>query len=319
MTEPGGPRLDGPVAALAEAVDDAVAGWDLGVEPPRVVGADSHDFASLYTRHRSSFSAHARRFLRDQRDVDEVVQESFLRLFLALPELETELQALSYCRRTITNLCIDRYRADQRRPRIVDLDSLPPEALPDDEFDDPVVRAEDVALVRHALSLLSPHHREALVKREVEEKPLPVIASEMAVPEERVKHLLHRARRALRRHLAATHLAPGVDLDETSTLRLLGRSAGASGRRMAALILVGACAALGASAGGPVEALRTVWGQGRPPPLAAERVTPQLGAQSARPPATHPPPVVRAEDAALVRHALSLLSPHHREALVKRE
>ena len=39
------------------------------------------------------FALHARRFLRDQRDVDEVVQEAFLRLFLALPELETELQA----------------------------------------------------------------------------------------------------------------------------------------------------------------------------------------------------------------------------------
>jgi hypothetical protein len=88
----------------------------LAPEPSRVLGSDPHAFAGLYIRHRSSFTSHARRYLRDPRDADEVVQEAFLRLFLALPELETELQALAYCRRTITNLCIDRYRADARAP-----------------------------------------------------------------------------------------------------------------------------------------------------------------------------------------------------------
>ncbi|MCA1823830.1 MAG: hypothetical protein LC640_06130 [Frankia sp.] len=70
-----------------------------GVQPDRALGSDPHDFASLYMRHRQSFGFLARRFLHDPRDVDEVVQETFLRLFLALPELETELQALAWCRR----------------------------------------------------------------------------------------------------------------------------------------------------------------------------------------------------------------------------
>ena len=180
---------------------------------PRLLHSDPHDFAGLYVRHRSSFTLHARRYLRDQRDADEVVQEAFLRLFLALPELETELQALAYCRRTITNLCIDRYRAQARRPSLVDLDSVPPDLLPDEEPLDPVVRAEDAALVREALSLLSPLHRAALVKREIEEKTVPVIAAELDIPEESVKHLLFRARRALRRILEATSLAPGTDAE----------------------------------------------------------------------------------------------------------
>ncbi|MCW2606968.1 MAG: polymerase subunit sigma-24, partial [Frankiales bacterium] len=182
---------------FAEAVEDALAGPQVPTsphDPERALGADPHDFAGLYIRHRHSFGLHARRFLRDQRDVDEVVQEAFLRLFLALPELGSELQALSYCRRTITNLCIDRYRADQRRPRLIDLESVPADVLSEDELDDPVIRAEDAAIVREALALLSPLHREALVKREIEEKPLPVIAEELGIPEDSVKHLLHRAR-----------------------------------------------------------------------------------------------------------------------------
>jgi len=219
--------------ALTAAVDDAVSGPELSrADPNRRLGADPHDFAGLYIRHRSSFGSQARRFLRDPRDVDEVVQEAFLRLFLALPELETELQALAYCRRTVTNLCIDRYRADKRRPKLVNIESLPPGDFPDEELSDPVVQAEDAAFVREALSMLTPLHREALVKREIEEKSIPVIAAELDVPEESVKHLLHRARRALRRHLAKTHLAPGADLEATSTLSLIGRSAAASGGRL---------------------------------------------------------------------------------------
>ncbi len=150
--------------------------------PPQSRASDPHDFAGLYLRHRTSFTLHARRYLKDQRDADEVVQEAFLRLFLALPELETELQALAYCRRTITNLAIDRYRADARRPKLVDLESAPVDDLADDETGDPLVRAEEAALVRDALAQLPALHRAALVKREIEEKPLSVIADELDIP-----------------------------------------------------------------------------------------------------------------------------------------
>ncbi len=267
---------------FADAVDDAVAGTQPPTspfDPERPVGADPHDFAGLYIRHRHSFGLHARRFLRDQRDVDEVVQEAFLRLFLALPELGSELQALSYCRRTITNLCIDRYRADQRRPRLIDLDSVPVDVLSEDELDDPVIQAEDAALVREALALLSPLHREALVKREIEEKPLPVIAAELGVPEDSVKHLLHRARRALRRRLAETHLAPGVDLDDVSTLSLLARSAVSGTGRLGVFVLLFLGLVLGATTHVPVQAMDTLSGLLRSDPPAAPRRAPAAPAE----------------------------------------
>lgn len=203
---------------------------------------DPHEFAGLYIRHRWSFALHARRFLSDDRDIDEVVQEGFLKLFLALPELETELQALAYGRRTITNLCIDRYRADQRRPRLVDLESIPASALPDDDETDPVIQAEDAAIVREALALLSPLHRDALIKREVEEKPLPQIAEELDLTVEQTKHLLHRARRSLRRLLVGTHVEPGVDLDMAIVLAAnrarAVRAAKPTGAAVVALMMV---------------------------------------------------------------------------------
>jgi RNA polymerase sigma factor (sigma-70 family) len=233
------------VVVLPAISRDPVFTADLDDDPTGPVGTPSaalrhepHEFAALYMRHRWSFALHARRFLSDQRDVDEVVQEAFLKLFLALPELETELQALAYARRTINNLCIDRYRAERRRPNLVGLDTVPMDVLLDEDDDDPIVAAEDAAIVREALALLSPMHREALIKREVEEKPLPQIAEELDIPAEQVKHVLHRARKALRRLLVGTHVEPGVDLDLAAVLAANRKRVVAAGTPTGAAVLV---------------------------------------------------------------------------------
>ena len=231
--------------------DDQGSVTEVTGAPRAVLQSDPHDFAGLYLRHRTSFTLHARRYLKDARDADDVVQEAFLRLFLALPELETELQALAYCRRTITNLAIDRYRADARRPQLVDLESAPVDDLADDDPGDPVVRAEDAAVVRDALAMLPALHRAALVKREIEEKPLSVIAGELEIPEENVKHVLFRARRGLRKLLAATSLAPGVDAEGRRTGRPLGVRPGG----VAALLVL---LALGLGSGPDLEAVPVV-------------------------------------------------------------
>ncbi|HVF21310.1 MAG TPA: sigma-70 family RNA polymerase sigma factor, partial [Mycobacteriales bacterium] len=199
-----GPEITAEInAALIGELDHGLA-----IDPNAPLGEERRLFAALYVRHRFSIVQQVRKFMHDQRDVDEVVQETFLRLFLALPEIESEAQAVAWSRRTATNLCIDRYRAAQRRPQLIDLELVEHQLAVDDEPSDPLVQAEDAAIVRHALSLLSPLHRAALIKREIEEKSLPQIAAELDIPEESVKHLLYRARRALRRALAGSGLEP---------------------------------------------------------------------------------------------------------------
>jgi RNA polymerase sigma factor (sigma-70 family) len=244
------PTREAPDGDLAAAVDEAVIGdvfADLPEAQPDRQLTSATDVSSLYVRHRSGMAAHARRFLRDQRDVDEVVQETFLRLFLAIGEIETELQAIAFARRTLTNLCIDRYRADRRRPMLVNLEAAPVGELAEDDSDnDPVLQAEDAAIVREALARLSPLHRAALVKREIEEKPLAQIAAELEIPEESVKHLLFRARRALRRLLVGTSVEPGVDLTAGEVVSIANRRAGEAlmrGANVFIVIVVGAIVA----------------------------------------------------------------------------
>ena len=91
---------------------------------------------------------------------------------LAAPELESDQHALSYLHRTIENLCIDIFRAENRRPNLVALDYASAEVelawQVSGDHSLAISQAEDAAIIRQALSLLSPAERAALVMWEVE-------------------------------------------------------------------------------------------------------------------------------------------------------
>jgi RNA polymerase sigma factor (sigma-70 family) len=174
---------------------------------------DSDEFRSLYLRLRPELESAARRYLKRPQEIEDVVQETLLRLYLATTDFDSDVQALAFARRVLTNICIDRFRALGRRPSVISLEGSLAYQLPDDDDTDVVVKAEDASIVREALSQLTPEHRAALLKREVEEKPLPMIADELGIPVESVKHLLFRARRSLRRQLTGTSVEPGVSLE----------------------------------------------------------------------------------------------------------
>lgn len=195
----GGLPLNDAEAALAAEVDSAFLG-DVADAAPRMLEGDRALFSRLYIQHKASLSYLCRRYLNDPRDVEEVVQETFLKLFLALPDLDSEAAVVAWSRRTATNLCIDRYRADKRRPAMAELETLPEEYGAECD-EDQLVLAEDAAIVRAALADLPELYRRALIAREVEELPLDVIAAELEVEPAQMKHLLHRARRAMRRSL----------------------------------------------------------------------------------------------------------------------
>jgi RNA polymerase sigma factor (sigma-70 family) len=125
---------------------------------------------------------------------------------LAAPELSSNDHALSYLHRTIENLCIDLFRAENRRPNLVALDdaSAEVESAWQVSGDHSLVisAAEDAAIIRQALSLLSPAERAALVMWEVEGRSTAEIAKELGIKESNVRHTVARARASLRRILS---------------------------------------------------------------------------------------------------------------------
>jgi len=164
------------------------------------------ELGAFYMEHRSELIAHASRILKDGARSEEVIQDALIKVMLAAPELESKGHALGYMHRTIENLCIDIFRIEGRRPNLVVLDDSSAEVestwIDYKDHVDVIAVADDAAIVRQALSMLSPAERAALVMWEMEGRSTAEIAAELGIRESSVRHTVSRARASLRRVLS---------------------------------------------------------------------------------------------------------------------
>ena len=161
------------------------------------------ELGAFYTEHRSELIAHASRILKDGAKAEEVIQDALIKVMLAAPELESTDHALSYMHRTIENLCIDIFRMEGRRPNLVLLDDISADLestwVDNKDHVDVIAAADDAAIVRQALAMLSPAERAALVMWEMEGRSTQEIAAELGIKESAVRHTVSRARASLRK------------------------------------------------------------------------------------------------------------------------
>ncbi len=211
---------------------DQMAEWDDetldDVENPefRAHGAavlkdwSAQDFANIYTRFRPHLERHARRFLRSQHQVDEVVQDAFLYLMVTLPELDSEIGVLRFLKWKVRLLCLDVIRASGRAI-INNIDEIAEPASKDAEVGSEMEHIEDAAIVRLALSKLNPRHREVLLASMYEEKSTREIASQVGLSENATLQLIFRARAAFKKAL----LGDNVDTAGMSVSAILSVAA----------------------------------------------------------------------------------------------
>ena len=164
------------------------------------------ELGAFYTEHRSELLAHANRVLKDSAKAEEITQDSLIKFMLAAPELESQEHALSYLHRTIENLCIDYFRMEGRRPNLVVIDDAQAEIEAtwqvSGDHSEVLTQAEDAAIIRQALAMLSPAERAALVMWEMEGRSTQEIAAELGIKEAAVRRTVSRARASLRRVLS---------------------------------------------------------------------------------------------------------------------
>jgi RNA polymerase sigma factor (sigma-70 family) len=164
------------------------------------------DLGAFYTQHRAELHAHASRVLKDSIKAEEITQDALIKFMLAAPELESDEHALSYLHRTIENLCIDLFRLEGRRPNLVVIDDAQAEVEAawqnNGDHSAAISAAEDAAIIRQALALLSPAERAALVMWEMEGRSTEEIAAELGIKESAVRHTVSRARASLRKVLS---------------------------------------------------------------------------------------------------------------------
>jgi RNA polymerase sigma factor (sigma-70 family) len=164
------------------------------------------DFGEFYEFNRSKLLSQAHRILKDDSKADEIVQDAVMRFLLAAPELRSQEHALAYLHRSIENACVDHFRATNKRPHLVVLDEASAEVeaqwQKNQDIAEELSQAEDAAIIRQALSLLSPAERAALVMWEIDGRSTEEIAAELGIKSSAVRHTVSRARASLRKILS---------------------------------------------------------------------------------------------------------------------
>ena len=190
------------------------------------------DFASIYVRFRPHLERHARRYLVNPSQVEEVVQDAFLYLMTTLPELDSEVGVLKFLKWKTRLLCLDVIRINSR-VSIAPLDDQPEIAANNPEMSLEMERADDAAVVSLALAKLQPRHREVLIASIYEEKSTDAVAEQLGLSENATRQLLFRARSAFKKALIGEVETAGMSAGQI--LSVAARKAAAeSGKYVAA-------------------------------------------------------------------------------------
>jgi RNA polymerase sigma-70 factor (ECF subfamily) len=173
-------------------------------------GGDPAAARALTDRLTPRLLAYAARMLAgDRAEAEDVVQETFLRLWRIAPDWRPgETQVATWAYRVATNLCIDRQRRRRRHAQDpLDEASAPPDPTPGAE-----ARLQDhrrLAALEAALASLPDRQRQAVVLRHIEGLTNPEIAAIMEIGVEAVESLTARGKRGLAAALAGQAAALG--------------------------------------------------------------------------------------------------------------
>ena len=159
-----------------------------------VVHGDHRAFAEIFERNRGAVTHVCRRYLRDPEDVEDAVQDTFLKAYRALPAMDCR-NLVGWLSRIARHVCIDLIRKNAKRPHSIPilegidggLECGPEDAL---AGGDPKV---DFVLMR-----LPSDHRAAVQLRFMDELSHQEIAAAMRKSVGQVKALVHRAKARLR-------------------------------------------------------------------------------------------------------------------------
>jgi RNA polymerase sigma factor (sigma-70 family) len=194
----------------------------------------AQDFSSIYVRFRPHLERHARRFLSNPSQVDEVVQDAFLYLMVSLPELDSEIGVLRFLKWKTRLLALDVIRASGRA-YINSIDDVPEPESADPEISNHLEQQDDAAVVKLALSKLNPRHREVLIASMYEEKSTEQIANQVGLSENATRQLIFRARAAFKKALIGEVDTTGMSA--AAILSVAARKAAAEGKKVGAAAL----------------------------------------------------------------------------------
>lgn len=180
----------------------------------RLIAGDRHAFSELVERTSAKIYALGLRMLGNEQDAEDMLQETFLKAFKALPTFEKRSSIFTWLFRIAANEALMLLRKRKTGANLVELekdeeqDEAPVEivdwcCLPEEEM----ISTETRAVLNQAAENLSPALRMVFQLRDVDGFSISETAEILNISEDAVKTRLVRARMKLREHLSVYYKA----------------------------------------------------------------------------------------------------------------
>ena len=166
---------------------------------------------TFLARYEEKIRACAWRMVGDPNEIDDLTQETLLRLIRSLPSYRAESSAATWVYRIAHNTCVDAHRRRAARPQTVPLEPDEATRAETPVEHDPATLLEDAVaecFVEHALRELPAEYARIASLRLLDGLANEEIASRLGTSVDAVKSKLKRARAQLRETLAKPHACP---------------------------------------------------------------------------------------------------------------
>ncbi|MGA0705324.1 MAG: RNA polymerase sigma factor RpoE [Steroidobacteraceae bacterium] len=174
----------------------------------RVQRGDKSAYDALVLKYQHKVLKLVRRYIRDQSEAEDVVQDAFIKAYRALPNFRGDSAFYTWLYRIAINTAKNSLVSAGRRPISVDLDAQDAAAtelqsrLKDTDTPERLLLTDEIrSVVNRAIDGLPEDLRRAIVLREIEGLSYEDIAASMACPVGTVRSRIFRAREAIDRHL----------------------------------------------------------------------------------------------------------------------
>lgn len=186
--------------------DTAYDGTNVDVLIQQCLSGDASAWDAIVRFYRRKVFNVAYKFVGSIDEAEDLTQDVFIKVFRSLRTFDRRANFQTWLSSVTRNLCIDHYRSLRKERetlnRNLDLDVLSPASR--DRGPHELLEAQgQAALLRHALSRVSPANRTAVILRDLRELTYEEIAKVLTLPAGTVKSRISRGRSELARRVRA--------------------------------------------------------------------------------------------------------------------
>lgn len=174
----------------------------------QALGGDEDAYKRLMEKYHRALYHHIYRMVRAKGEVEDLVQETFIKAFSALPSYSAEYAFSTWLYKIATNHTIDHLRRKKLPTFSIDKpittkDGTLDYEVPDTTYrpDRHIVEDQRRSLIQEAIDTLPEKYHRVIVLRHQQEKSYEEIAAELDLPLGTVKAHIFRARKLLYKHL----------------------------------------------------------------------------------------------------------------------